>query len=372
MAAIIAVSYVKTPFIRPHRGGSIKELPLISVIIPARNEEDNIGACLLSVVNQDYHNLEIIVVDDRSTDRTLEIAKGFAVSDPRIKVIHVADLPKGWTGKNHAIYKGAPHAKGDLLLFVDADTEHDPNCVTASVAYFERNNLDALSIEPHFEWTGFIQKLAFSVFTLITACLFPVFVVNAKGSKLALSNGQYIMMKKEVYKKIGGHEKIKDRILEDLAIIENVKAAGFHYNLAIGTDVVTVKMYKDIASFWQGWSRILFLALDRNYLGVIVLYILAMITSLFPFVVLATSLFPLVAGLPVMNPILILDLIVIAMMMLTAGFVNWIFRMNPFYALLHPLAIIGGMAIMGNSMWLSLHKKEITWKGTTYRISSRP
>jgi chlorobactene glucosyltransferase len=372
MAALIAVSYLRCPFIRPHRGASIRELPFVSIIVPARDEEENIGACLQSLTNQDYHNFEIIVVDDRSTDRTQEIVREFSASDPRIKVLHVGDLPKGWTGKNHAIHCGIPLAKGELLLFIDADTEHDPNCVTASVAYFERKNLDALSLEPHFEWTGFIQKLAFSVFTLITACLFPVFLVNKKGSKLALSNGQYILIKKDVYKKVGGHEKIKDKILEDLALIENVKAAGYDYNLAVGTDIITVKMYKDIASFWQGWSRILFLALKRNCFIAFVLYVLAIISSLFPFVVLSATIVPLVTHLPAINPISILDFIVIAVLLLTTCFVNMIFRINPLYSLLHPIAIITGMAIMGNSVWLSLHKKEITWKGTTYKISSNP
>lgn len=372
MAGIVVVSYVKIPFIRPHRGASIKDLPLISIILPAKDEEENIGACLQSLVNQDYHNFEIIVVDDRSTDRTLEIAKKFATSDPRIKVFHISDLPKGWTGKNHAISCGIPHAKGELLLFIDADTEHDPNCVTASVAHFEKNDLDAMSLEPYFAWTGFFQKLAFSVFTLITACLFPIFMVNRKGSNLALSNGQYILIKKDVYKKIGGHERIKGRILEDLALIENLKAGGFHYNLAVGTSVVTVKMYKDIASFWQGWSRILFLALKSNYLAAFLLYLVATVISIFPFVIPIIAIGTVIMGLPLINSILILDVVLLGIIIVTTGFVNMIFRLNPFYSLLHPLAIMAGMAIMGNSIWMALHKKEITWKGTTYRIDSRP
>lgn len=372
MAAIIIVSYMKITIIRPHRGASIKDLPLISIILPAKDEEENIGACLNSLVNQDYHNFEIIVVDDRSRDKTLEIAKEFASSDKRVKVIHVSELPSGWTGKNHAISSAIPHAKGELLLLIDADTEHDPNCITATVAYFERKELDALSLEPYFEWTGFFQKLAFSVFTLITACVFPIFLVNMKGSKLALSNGQYILIKKDVYKKIGGHEKIKGRILEDLALIENVKAAGYHYHLAVGTNIVKVKMYKDMASFWQGWSRILFLALKKNYIGAILLYSVATIISLFPYVALAMAVGPMFFGLPVASSFLALDLIIIALIFAVAAFVDVIFKINPLFALLHPLAIIAGMAIMGNSIWMSLHKKELTWKGTTYKIDSNP
>jgi len=372
MASLVFLSYLKTPILRPKKGPPIKDLPLISIILPARNEEENIGACLQSLVNQDYHNLEIIVVDDRSTDKTREIIKKFAASDQRIKIVHVSELPDGWTGKNHAISKGTPIAKGELLLFIDADTEHDPNCVTASVAHFERKNLDALSMEPYFKWTGFFQKLAFSIFTLFTVCIFPIFVVNKKGSKLALSNGQYILIKKKVYEKIGGHRKIKGTILEDLALIENLKAGGYDYNLVLGTSLITVKMYKDIASFWQGWSRILFLAMKGNLLLAASLYLIAIIISLFPFTVLLQSFASASIGLPLFTVISILDLIVIGLIILTNSFINSFFRMNPLYSLLHPIAVLAGMTILGNSIWLALHKKEISWKGTVYRIPSRP
>jgi chlorobactene glucosyltransferase len=372
IAATVFFSYLSTPFLSRSRGKKPKRSPLVSIIIPAKDEEDTIEKCLRSLVNQDYKNLEIIVIDDRSTDRTFEICKKIESEDSRVKVLQIHELPAGWTGKNHAAHEGAKLAGGELYLFIDADTDHDPQCVTSSIYLFEEKGLDALSVEPYFAWTNFFQELTFSIFTLFTACLFPIFIVNRRGTKLTLSNGQYILLKKETYRSIGGHEAIKGEILEDLALMENVKKKNLNYNLIIGTGLITVKMYRDMASFWQGWGRILFLALNKNLIMALVLYLLSIIISIFPFLTLIQMLIAALMGLPVLNPISILGLSTVIIIILTNTFVNSFFKINPLYSLLHPLAIIGGMAVMGNSISMALHRKEIEWKGTTYKIPSKP
>lgn len=137
IAFTIFVSYLMTPFLRRSRGEKPKRAPLVSIIVPAKDEEYNIGTCLKLLLNQDYPNFEIIVVDDRSTDKTFEICKKFEAGDSRVRVIQIRDLPPGWTGKSHAVNEGIKLAKGELLLFIDADTDHDPECITTSVVQLE-------------------------------------------------------------------------------------------------------------------------------------------------------------------------------------------------------------------------------------------
>jgi chlorobactene glucosyltransferase len=372
ISILVILSYLSAPFLNKSRGKVPKNTPLVSILVPAKDEEYNIKSCIKSLLAQDYPNFEVIVIDDRSKDRTYEIAKEYERTSSHLKVVQIKALPQGWTGKSHALDEGVKFAKGEILLFVDADTKHSHDCVTSSMVELEERDLDALSVEPYFAWTSFFQELTFSVFTLITACLFPIFLVNKKGSKITLSNGQYIMIKKKVYDEIGGHKAIKDKILEDLAIAESVKKHGFSYNLILGTDFITVKMYRDMASFWEGWSRILFLALKGNLLNALLLYVVFIAISIFPFMTLFYIISSVYMGLPVMNLITMLGVAVIALIIFANSFVNSFFRINPAYSLLHPLSILAGMAVMGNSIILTLHKKQIEWKGTVYKIDSMP
>jgi len=365
---LIIYSYFRTPFLKKHKDSVFKQdAPLVSIIIPARNEENNIEECLESLLKQNYPKIEIVVIDDRSEDRTLELLKSLSAKDQRIKIVEVKELPSGWTGKSHALYEGVKHAQGEWLLFSDADTVHDSRCLAASMNYASKFNLDAVSVEPHFEWNKFFHKLTFPIFCLIVSCIFPIFTINRKDSKRTLSNGQYILIKAKVYESIGGHEKIKDRILEDLALAENVKKSGYSYNLVLGTELEKVRMYRDIKSYWQGWSRILFLALNKNLVSALILYVLFFTISLIPFLVLA---FIVVLPQPflLLKSIVILNAITIFLIIIVNSFIMCIFRINPLYSLLHPISIIAAMAVGGNSIYTTYTKKGIEWKGVRYKV----
>ncbi len=337
------------------------------MIVPARNEERNIKDCINSLLKQNYPNFELIVVDDRSEDRTLEILNKLKEKDSRIKIVEVKELPSGWTGKNYALIEGLKFAKGEWLLFIDADTVHDEKTLSAAMNYALKHNLDSLSVEPHFEWNNFFHKLTFPVLSLGAACLFPIFTVNKKGSKLTLSNGQYLMIKKEVYEDAGGHEKVKDKILEDVALIENVKAKGYAYHLIMGREMEKVRMYRDIKSFWRGWGRILFLGMKKNLASTIILFLLSFTISLLPFLMLIFILLT-PHSFELLKNIFVLDLIVISQIFLINGFIHYIFKVNLLYTLLHPISVITAMGVLGNSVYMGSKKREIEWKGMKYRI----
>ncbi len=248
----------------PPSGGG--EWPFVSIIVPARNEERNLPKLLPSLLSQRYPHYEIIVVDDQSTDRTPQILAEWAERDERLHVIRGADLPRdeGWMGKPHAMMQGARMAKGEWLLFTDADTKHDPLSLSSSVAYALQHNIDLLTILPDFELITPSEKLIMPVATMGISALFPVYRVNDPKSKVAIANGQYILIRREVYDAVGGIGRVKDKIAEDLEFGKAVKGDGYRLYLADGRHLMDVRMYTNLGEVWEGWSKNVVLSMRGN------------------------------------------------------------------------------------------------------------
>ena len=207
--------------------------PLVSAIIPAKDEEESLAGCLASVCAQTYPNLEILVVDDRSADRTPEIARSFAENDPRIRVITIDQLPPGWTGKTHALQVASGQARGTWFWFLDADTRHVPENLSIVMEYARSNKaaLASLIFELRCEtfWENVVQPLAGVV--LIQS--FPLFWVNDDRRKLAFANGQYILVRRDAYQAAGGHFAVRERFVEDIGMAEYVKGLGLPIRVAV-------------------------------------------------------------------------------------------------------------------------------------------
>jgi len=225
------------------------KIPEVSVIVPARNEEDCLADCLRTLVEQQGVSCEIIVVDDHSTDATAAIAVKFPVH-----VITADPLPAGWSGKCNAAWTGARIAKGNWLLFTDADTKHAPD--SAATGLHEAREFDAglLSYSPKQEVRGFAQRALMPViFAELAATYRPKDVCDPK-SPVAAANGQYLLIRREVYDTIGGHAAVAGSVLEDVALAKRVKQAG--YKLRFRTaDVVSTRMYRSFAQMWEGWTK---------------------------------------------------------------------------------------------------------------------
>jgi glycosyltransferase involved in cell wall biosynthesis len=238
--------------------------PQILAIIPAKDEETYLAECLASVARQTYPNLEILVVDDRSTDRTGEIARRFAAEDPRIRVLTIEHLPAGWTGKTHALHCAATTTGGEWLWFLDADTLHAPDALSIVMEYGRTHDAALVSLLPELRcetfWEQVVQPLA--GITLMQS--FPLQRVHSDRSRLAFANGQFILIRRTAYEAAGGHEAVRDRFVEDIGLAGRVKAGGFRIRVALIKGIVTCRMYATFGQLIRGWSRILYDALDRR------------------------------------------------------------------------------------------------------------
>jgi cellulose synthase/poly-beta-1,6-N-acetylglucosamine synthase-like glycosyltransferase len=238
--------------------------PLVTAVIPARDEEAVLADCLASVCSQTYPNLEILVVDDRSADRTPEVARGFADADSRVRVLTIEDLPPGWTGKTHALQTAADLARGDWFWFLDADTRHAPDNLSTVMEYARRNHAALASLLPEMRcetfWESVIQPLA--GIDLIQS--YPLNFVNDDRNPLAFANGQYILIRRDAYFDAGGHQAVRDRFVEDIAMADKVKGLGLPIRVAVAHGIGSTRMYASLAELVRGWSRILYDALDRS------------------------------------------------------------------------------------------------------------
>ncbi|MGO9085351.1 MAG: glycosyltransferase family 2 protein [Candidatus Sulfotelmatobacter sp.] len=222
-----------------------------SVIVPARNEEGCLGACLESLVAQTGVGFEIIVVDDHSTDHTREIAQSFA----GVRIIDAGPLPNGWTGKNNAVITGAREARGAWLLFTDADTVHLLGSLARALAEARKNAPDLLSYSPEQIAVSFWEMATLPVVFAELARQYPPAKVSDPNSPIAAANGQYILVRREAYDAVGGHTAIAGSILEDVALARTFKASGRKIRFRYGADAVRTRMYRNFRQLREGWTK---------------------------------------------------------------------------------------------------------------------
>ena len=347
--------------------------PLVSAILPAKDEEAYVAECLQSIRRQTYPNLEILVVDDRSTDRTGEIAREIAVSDPRVRVLTIVDLPPGWTGKTHALNYASQFASGQWLLFLDADTIHAPESlgIMMEFAYSHGAVLASLLPELHCEtfWERVVQPLA--AITLMQS--FPLHAVNDDRSPLAFANGQYILIDRTAYVAAGGHEGVRDRFVEDIAIAERVKALGLPIRVVLARGIVSCRMYASFGQVVRGWSRIFYDALGRNPWRLITKLLDPVIFCQTGHLALATSLTLLACGLdgPFALLLFVLGLAHHFVMYLVFRLVFKAAAPNSRWAVWFPLANMVVDLILIRALQMCLTGK-VTWRGTDYGTSAAP
>jgi glycosyltransferase involved in cell wall biosynthesis len=241
------------------------ELIELTVIIPARNEEDCLGACLESLVSQSESlfelgkDWELIVVNDRSADRTAEIARGFT----GVTVIDADELQPNWTGKNNALWTAARRARGRWLLFTDADTIHEPGNLHHAMHEATRHKAGVLSYSPRQIVTGLAQRSLMPLVFCELALAYPSAKVNDPSQRIAAANGQFLLVDREAYRKLGGHAAVADKVLEDveLAFLAKRRKLGLRFRYA--DDAVSTRMYRTTAAMIEGWTKNLALLFDN-------------------------------------------------------------------------------------------------------------
>ena len=334
---------------------------LVSIIIPTRNEADSIKSCIESILNLDYHNTEIIVVDGGSTDKTKEILQKYK---KYIKIINEPKLPSKWIGKNWACHVGYQHSIGDLLLFTDADTIHSTWSLSSTVNYLKKSKSDLLSLYPKILNFTFWEK-----FLMPPISSFIVFYTQGKktnddNKKKWMANGQYILIKKETYEKVGGHKKIKERIYEEYRLAELIKKSGYKIRLLHAPDALKTRMYSNFKDIWEGFQKNSFAGMNYSLIRLISFSILLISIHLFPFIFFIYEIFNLFILNQSVN-------ILWSTSILSFTYV-WMFIFykkidaDVKYVIIYPLSIIFYIGILFKSAYLILSKKGVTWKNRTY------
>ncbi len=371
---------VVTPAVAP------ADAPLISICVPARNEEKNIRRCVESLLAQTYPNFEVIVLDDRSTDATLEILEGLRSDnfsrplrgttkvvttwESRLKVIHGSDLPSGWAGKPHALYQASASARGGWICFVDADTFAAPEALASCYVKAIETKADLFTIMTFQELGSFWEKVLMPLVMTALSVGFSPRKVNDPSRRDAVANGQFILIKRAVYDAIGGHEAVKDQIVEDKAISEQVKWNGYRLIIADGYKMARTRMYTSLAGMWEGWTKNIYLGL-RDTPSMLLLgafgATLALIAALFlPIWPLLGLLWFLKGGGALAIGVIAKSLIVWGALLWARANVSRGLGLSRWYSLTVPLGAGLFAAIMLTSAWKVLSGRGVTWKGRKY------
>ncbi len=229
----------------------------VTAIVPARNEEASIAACIASLAAQPQI-VEIIAVNDQSSDRTAEILRDLAKNLPHLRVIDASAPPSDWVGKNHAVSLGAQQASSPWLLFTDADAVLLEGAIAKALALATEKDAALISFSPEQELQTWYEKVLIPFIYLRLAQRFSLDEVNDPSSKSAAANGQFLMITREAYDAVGGHDAIHNSVLEDVALARRVKSAGFRIWFASGFGIVRVRMYRSFSAMWEGWKKNLF------------------------------------------------------------------------------------------------------------------
>jgi len=352
---------------------SFADAPLISICIPARNEENNIRSCVESALAQDYPNLEVIVLDDRSTDATPEILRQLAAQNDRLKTINGLDLPAGWAGKPHALFQASAVARGQWLCFVDADTFLKPNALSACYAKALETKADLFTTLHHQITKSFWEKTVMPLVMTALSVGFPPRKVNNPNRRDAVANGQFIMIKRIVYDAIGGHEKVKDKIVEDKAIAEQVKWNGYRLIMADGKQVIRTRMYISFETLWEGWTKNIYLGL-RDHSAMLMLGAFGAILSLMAAFFL--PIWPVIAifwyfkgGGWLAVGVIIQSLIVWGTLLYARAKVANRMNISVWFTLTTSLGAAVFAAMIFTSAWKVLTGKGVKWRGRIYNPS---
>jgi len=331
-------------------------LPRVSIIVPARNEERNIGRCAQGLTRQTYANLEIIFVDDESSDATPDILSEFSQADPRIRVIRTQERPGDWNGKQWACQTGAEEADGDWLCFMDADTYAEPDLIDRSLAFALDKQVGMLSLQPWYEMVGLWERIVMPAALVHLFLVYPPNWVNDPERKTVIANGQFILMPRTVYDAVDGHRGVRSRLMDDFSLAENVQAGGYRVFIADGSDIMRVRMYRNLKEMWLG-GRKAAVQLTGGWLASLLGLMGHLLLNILPWILFVWAM---ITGHRVAT--VTMGAVVGIEILFTAVTRVWGFRAPPWSAVTYPL---GGLLIliMGLESMLSVASgQEIRWK----------
>ncbi len=343
--------------------------PLVSVVIPARNESSTIGTVVASILATTYHPIELLVVDDRSTDDTAAIVEGF--SDARLRLIRGQELPDTWYGKPWACYQGYRAAKGDILLFTDADTRHGPELLGRAVGALTSEKAGLLTVAPLQRCVTFWERVVMPQIWFLLALRYqPAAVNRARRERDVIANGQFILTTRQAYEAAGTHEAVRREVAEDLALAQTFLRHGLKLHFAFAERLMETRMYLGLPHLIEGWSKNIYLGGRRSFPNepllrglVPVMLVVSMLAWLLPPAVLLVCAVD--SHLAYLMPAALLasTLSAVFWMLITHGM-----QIPAWYGLAYPLGALLALYIILRSTWRG--GRRVEWKGRTYQDKS--
>jgi len=364
-------SFRLTPFIEDFQKIDYFQ-PKVSIILPARNEEEFISACLDSLLKQDYENYEIIAINDSSTDSTVKIIESFSKTNSKIILVNAKPKPRGWMGKNWACMEGCKKATGNILLFTDADTIHSKSVISTSVSHLISKNLDALTVIPKMVSKDLWTKVTLPMISIFLHTRFSALKVNNPKKNTGYFFGSFFIIKREVYEKIGMHEGVKQEIIEDGALGKKVKSSGYKMRMVRGEHLVDAVWARDKNTLWNALKRLmvpLYLQSGKVAIGIFfaVLFLLFM-----PFPILTYSL--IFSNKTASFNILFITSLIASILIYMGAIIEAkkALYLKLYHALLGP---IGGIVVVLAFLAGIIQAKSnsaVSWRGREYSLKEHP
>jgi len=352
--------------LEPCLGVPADDAPTLAVVIPARNEAQDIEACLASVLAQDYPGLRVVVVDDRSTDNTPAILQRLATRHPRLTAMRIDHLPPGWMGKTHALHQATRGLDADWLLFMDADCRLMPGAAAAAARAAAARGVALLTLWPRHASGSFFESLLIPLCGGVMALWFG-FANHRRGP--AFANGQFLLARRADYEAVGGHQAVRHALIEDVPLARVFKRHGRRTWAGGGRELVRVRMYRSLGAIVRGWSRIFIGALQSpGKLALSIAWLL--VGSLLPLVALPVLALTALRDEPSLATWAALSMAA-SHCLLIAGVSLGFWRMGGCdrrYLLLYPLSVLGVIGILLHALWTVVSGRAVVWRDTPYRV----
>jgi len=354
----VAYGAARLPWLKDYSPAKDADCPRLSVVFAARNEEKKLPGALATLVAQDYPHLEIVAVDDRSSDATSRILDEFAASHPQLRVVHVRELPSGWLGKPHALQKAYEASSGEWLVFTDADVKFRPDALRKAVHLVRERGLDHLSLLGDVERSGFWDTVLITFFGMSFQLATDLYQVGNPSSRSYVGVGAFQLLRRSAYEGAGTHRRLAMEVIDDMKLGKLVKQAGFRSGVAVAQDAVSVE--------WHLGLKNLMLGLEKNFFaaaGFSLRMVALQIVSLLLFNV--APLFGLAFGSGWVRALAAVS-VLISLCFHFAGDV--VMRVPALYCLTLPLGATLFCFILLRSTLLTLRQGGIYWRGTFYQL----
>jgi chlorobactene glucosyltransferase len=362
MAVIAVVNVLTIHTLTPV--STVRRRPLVSILIPARNEASVIRTCMEALANQKYPSTEVIVLDDQSNDDTALVVRAYSDRIQGLRVVRGLPLPAGWVGKNYACHQLSALAEGEVLIFLDADTKPAPWLVNSVLAYMAKTGAGMVSVLPRQVMGSFWEKVVLPLFYFVTFGLLPFPLVHrTRDQRFAMANGQCLAFTTTQYRAMGGHAAVRSAIVEDVWLARLAKRSGGTLRVVDGGDGISCRMYRSFGEIWRGFTKNIFAGVGYSISALTGVTLFLLTTSILPYVFLAMKIINwhpgMTAALVMLQVIVLIEIRIVLALRYRTGVLSVLF---------HPIGV-GLMIVIGVVSAVSvLFGRGARWKGRIYNF----